>query len=145
MAQTFDFRQTYFGQPRWLGSEGQFAYLYGIVVLNSQSYRDNTCPSLLISYTSGLSTPHIARLVSSRLHSLSRYTQHSSRYHDVSSLFSENFLLRVLLARSRGYSRPWFRRSHSKQHKRFEMFTPLRVVLFHVSKLKNVLHFRNLV
>jgi hypothetical protein len=60
MAQTFDFRQTYFGQPRWRGSEGQFAYLYGIVVLNSQSYRDNTCPSLLISYTSGLSTPHMA-------------------------------------------------------------------------------------
>ena len=89
--------------------------------------------------------PTWRRPVSSRLHSLSRYKQHSSRYHDVSSLFSENFLLRVLLARSRGYSRPWFRRLHSKQHKRFEMFTSLRVVLFHVSSLKNVLNCRNLV
>ena len=29
-------------------------------------------------------------------------------------LFQENFIFMVLLARSRGYSRPWFRRLHSK-------------------------------
>ena len=56
-------------------------------------------------------------------------------------LFQENFIFMVLLARSRGYSRPWFRRLHSNKHKRFEMFTSLRVFLFHVSKFVNDLHF----
>ena len=57
-------------------------------------------------------------------------TQHASQCTHVGYLFSENFLLRVLLAQSRGYSSAWFRRLHLKRYDQFEMLTSLQVVTY---------------
>ena len=142
---SFPYYFVFSGRFRLHRAEDQLAFLWEAAVFNSQNCCDNTCPSRLASYTSGRTMLQIAEpsiipfAFIKPIHTALKLVSRRQFF-----IFGKLSLKGPACA-DRGYSHPWLRRLHSKQLKRFEMFTSLRLVLFHASKLKNVLNCRNLV